>query len=148
MSDRAISRAQFPRLFDSGGFTVDVNTGKAPTSGFMVAHEGTEKSYGSSEITPSHLEEYATTHSSKLTQRGMYFGGWHDRENQRVDLDTSQNLPSGGAVNRAGAQIAMIRHGQRSMYHVDTSNVVSNRYYGQSVPEAHADIKRRYEGSR
>lgn len=148
MSVRAISRAQFPHLFESGGFSVDVNTGNSPRSGFMVAHEGTEKSYGDSSITPDHLEEYATTHSSKLTQRGMYFGGWHDQEHGRVDLDSSQNLPSGGAVNEAGAKVAMIRHGQRSMYHVDTGNVVSNPYYGRSTHEAHADIKRRYEETR
>ena len=64
-----------------------------------------------------------------------------------VDLDTAVNLPSGGPINQAAAHVAMIRHDQRSLYNVDSGGVEWNRYYGQSVESAHADIKGRYEAA-
>jgi len=139
---------QFGRLFGSEqGFSTDVQTDAAPKSGFMVALSGSEKTISSPLMHPEHLQDYAATHAERLSQPGHYMGGWHDVERGQVDLDTSINMPSGGPVRRAEAHGAMITHGQRSLYNVDTGDLEWNKYYGLSKQAAHAQIKSEYESA-
>lgn len=146
MSHNVVSAKQFGALFnpDEQGFSVNVETGEAPTSGYMVAMAGTERTIPSSLIHPSDLHRYVEEHQG-LRKIDRYFGGWNDPDRSQVDLDTSMNMPSGGPLDESAARVAMIRHQQRSMYHVDTGNLVTNPYHGQSVEVAHEDIKRQYE---
>lgn len=146
----SVSAKQFGALFNpkERGFSVNVETGEAPKSGYMVAMGGTERTIPSSMIHPHDLAQYVGEHREHLRGSGRFFGGWNDPERSQVDLDTSMNMPSGGPLHESAAKVAMIRHGQRSMYHVDTGNLVSNQYYGQSVEVAHHDIKHRYEQAR
>jgi hypothetical protein len=145
MSERMLHTKQFGALFKGGGFSTRMDTGQSPTSGYMVSLGGSEKTVPSSMIHPEHLASYAAEHASTLAKPGMHMGGWNDTERSQVDLDTSVNLPSGGPIRRAEAHGAMITHGQRSMYHVDTDTVESNEYYGLTKQAAHAKIKGQYE---
>ena len=147
MSARVVSTQQFGHLFnpDKSGFSVNMQTGESPTSGYMVAQSGSERSFSAPLMHPEHLHQYATDYAAQLGGSDRYFGGWNDVEAGRVDLDASVNMPSGGPVEHAAAKVAMIRHGQRSMYNVDSNDLEWNPYHGQSVEVAHHDIKRRYE---
>lgn len=142
----SLSTKQFGHLFgEQQGFSTDVFTGESPTSGYMVALGGTESKHPSSMLHPEHLEAYKETNLDRLSQPGHYMGGWNDTSTSTVDLDTSINLPSGGPVKRAEAHGAMITHGQRSMYNVDSGDLEWNDYYGLSKQQAHAKIKSQYD---
>jgi hypothetical protein len=144
----AVSPKQFSALFqgpEGGGFTFSTQTGKAPTSGYMVSEAGSERTIPSPMIHPHDLHRYAAEHVQGLSKPNRFFGGWNDTGRGQVDLDTSVNMPSGGVLEESAAKVAMIRHGQRSMFHLDTGDLVTNQYYGQSPEVAHHDIKRRYE---
>ena len=142
-----VSSKQFGALFnpDEQGFSVNVHTGLSPTSGYMVGQAGTERTIPSSQIHPHDLQRYASEHAGQLSQPNTYFGGWNDPERSQVDLDLSVNMPSGGPLQDAAARVAMIRHGQRSMYNVGEGSLAVNPYHGQSVEVAHHDIKQKYE---
>lgn len=148
MSTDRLSTKQFGGLFGpSEGFSTNMQTGQAPSSGYMVALRGSEKTIPSSMAHPSDLSDYASQHAGRLSQPGHYMGGWNDVERSQVDLDTSVNLPSGGPIRRAEAKGAMITHGQRSMYNVDTGGLEWNDYYGLSKQQAHTKIKGQYESA-
>jgi len=143
--NRQVHVAQHGALFSQGGFSTNMRTGKSPESGYMVALSGSEKTIPSAMMHPSHLEAFAEGHRSALDSPDRYMGGWNDTKRGQVDLDVSVNLPSGGPVKRAEAHGAMITHGQRSLYNVDTGDVEENAYYGLTKPQAHAKIKSQYE---
>jgi hypothetical protein len=148
MSARAVSAKQFGALLDpeQQGFSVNIQTGESPKSGYMVAMKGSEATIPTSEIHPYDLESYVGRHVQHLDRPDRYFGGWNDPSRSQVDLDTSVNYPSsGGPTDRAAAHIAMIKHGQRSLYNVGTGGVEWNQYYGMSEPVAHQEISRQYE---
>jgi hypothetical protein len=148
MSVDRLSTKQFGGLFGaSEGFSTDMRTGASPTSGYMVALSGSERTISSPLIHPSDLSTYASDHAERLSQPGHYMGGWNDVERGQVDLDTSVNMPSGGPIRHAEAKGAMITHGQKSMYNVDTGGLEWNDYYGLSRQQAHAQIKSQYESA-
>jgi len=147
MSVSATSTKQFGSLFSEGGFSTD-SAGRSPSSGYMVALQGSERSISAPLLHPEHLDAYKGDHAQQLGRSGHFMGGWHDTDRGAVDLDVSVNLPSsGGIMDWAKSRTAMITHGQRSLYNVDTGMVEANDYYGKTKPEAHAEIKRRYESA-
>lgn len=83
---------------EDGGFSVDINTGKSPEGGFMVARTGNEVSVDAASITPSHLRDYAQNRQDELSKPSAYFGGWHDRDRGKIDLDVAQHIPDSSAV--------------------------------------------------
>jgi hypothetical protein len=145
MSVSATSTKQFGHLFGKEqGFSTDA-AGNSPTSGYMVALQGSEETHAAPLLHPEHLDQYRQKHAATLSEPGMHMGGWNDTDRGAVDLDTSINMPSGGPVRRAEAHGAMITHGQRSLYNVDTGDLEWNNYYGLSKQQAHARIKSEYE---
>jgi hypothetical protein len=143
--NRQVHVQQNSDLFSKGGFSTNMRTGKSPTSGYMVSIAGAEKTIPSSMMHPHHLAAFADAHAKALDQSDRAMGGWNDTKRGQIDLDVSVNMPSGGPVKRAEAHGAMITHGQRSLYNIDTDTVESNKYYGMTKPEAHAKIKSQYE---
>lgn len=149
-----ISAKQFGHLFPpsggGGGFSTDLQ-GNSPAGGYMVSQQGTEETHLSTMIHPDHLDAYRSAHMGDLTKPHVFMGGWHDTSRGAVDLDVSHNMPSGGVMERAAAHGAMIEHGQRSLYNVDTDDIETNKYYGphedHAVPkqEAWANVKSDYE---
>jgi hypothetical protein len=145
-----LSVRQFGALFDpeQQGFSTDIRTGKSPESGYMVGQAGSETKIPNYFMHPEHLQRYKQANMARLSQRGMYMGGWNDVTTSATDLDVSANLPSGGPMERGAAHVAMIKQGQRSLYNVDTGDVEWNKYYGLSQQQAYSQISADYEAAK
>jgi hypothetical protein len=106
MSSSSLSNSQFSKLHadlmdpNEGGFSINTRTGQSPTAGYMVGVPGYEQQVPSSEVTPQHLKDYATSHRSRLSERGAHFGGWNDSDSGQVSLDVSENITGKASVER------------------------------------------------
>ena len=100
----------------NNGFSIHTETGKEPTSGYMVSQRGTEQAIPPhEEATPEHLENYVQVHQTELAQRAKYFGGWHDPDSHEKDLDISKRYANSETGHKV-ARVAMMKNDQKSLY--------------------------------
>ena len=116
-----------------GGFTLDPRTGESPAGtgdmkgdGPYAVATGSENASGPIPITDSMFEpdangqtemgqkidDFIAANADKLSEPGMYLGGWHDPETGMVHLDVTEVLPKGSldqavALGSARNQIAI-----------------------------------------
>lgn len=100
------------------GYTVNLQTGKTPTTGTMVSIPGHEKTVPTSKITPSDISEFATSeeHRGVLNKRNSNLGTWNTGED--VFLDVSRRYPNTVGGARAARSAAM-RGDQFAIYNID-----------------------------
>lgn len=92
-----LSHGQFKDLAKTlrsgGGFSVNVNTGQSPETGFMVAAPGSrEQKRPAATVEGRHIHAFATAQDNKpqLSRSDRYLGGWGGRT--VASLDVSQNI--------------------------------------------------------
>ncbi|MDR1439922.1 MAG: NUDIX domain-containing protein [Clostridiales bacterium] len=81
-------------IYDTGGFTYDLNAGETKHVGFSVAIEGHERAVRIKELTQEQrheaLRNYAKDNIGALTQPSNHFGGWLNPEDGVLYLDVSR----------------------------------------------------------
>lgn len=92
-----LSRGQFGELGKTlrsgGGFSVNVNTGKSPDTGFMVAAPGSkEGKLPAATVHGGQIQAFAQRpdNAKELSRSDRYLGGWGGRT--VASLDVSQNI--------------------------------------------------------
>lgn len=109
-----------------GGATVDLKTGKAPTSGVMVSKHGTEEIiHGAAE--PEDVDSFIEKHKDNLMQPQSHLGGW--AEDGKTYLDESlviNNERKARDFGRANAQ--------RAVYNIGADKVRRVRYEPRMSP--------------
>ncbi len=100
------------------GYTVNLQTGKIPTTGTMVSIPGHEKTVPTSSITPTDISDFATSkeHKDVLNKRNSNLGTWNTGE--EVYLDVSKRYPDTPRGTRAARSAAMLGD-QFAIYNVD-----------------------------
>lgn len=100
------------------GYTVNLQTGKIPTTGTMVSIPGHEKTVPTSSITPTDISDFATSkeHKDVLNKRNSNLGTWNTGE--EVFLDVSRRYPDTERGARSARSAAM-RGDQFAIYNVD-----------------------------
>jgi len=98
------------------GFTIRVGDGFMPTKGFGVAIPGAEvKITNAGKLSKASLaktcQKYADDHAELLAVRGNHFGGWLDKADGTLFLDTSRVFSSQSAATAFGKQ-----SGQRAIF--------------------------------
>lgn len=125
------------------GYTVNLQTGKTPTTGTMVSIPGHEKTVPTSSITSDDISEFATSkeHRDVLTKRNSNLGTWNTGED--VYLDVSRRYPdtTGGAQ---AARSAAMRGDQFAIYNVDRKlteqNIAAPKVRQQYLQEKNIEI--------
>lgn len=109
-----------------GGFSISVNTGQSPQSGFMISDTGSEKRHPFSQDEPHlsvpDLRAFVRTNSGLLKPAFKFFGGWLDDEG-KLCLDVSSNIHCEHGSDelcphRWDAYLKMIINRQQSIYHI------------------------------
>ena len=80
-------------LRSGGGFSVNVNTGESPQTGFMVAAPGSkEGKYPAATVHGGQVQAFAQRpdNAKELSRSDRYLGGWGGRT--VASLDVSQNI--------------------------------------------------------
>jgi len=129
------------------GYTVNLQTGKTPTTGTMVSIPGHEKTVPTSSITPGDISEFATSeeHKDVLNKRNNNLGTWNTGKD--VFLDVSRRYPdtTGGAK---AARSAAMRGDQFAIYNVDRKlteqNIAAPKVQQQYLQEKNIELS---EGS-
>ncbi len=105
------------RMRTQGGFTVNVETGEHPTSGFSVADHGREETHLPGERR-SHAH-YVQKNIGALSQPGKYFGGWRETGEggkPKMDyFDTSSVYPASKA-GKTQARLGSFANNQKAHY--------------------------------
>jgi len=105
---------------DVTGFSLDISSKKAPTSGYMASIAGAEKTVGYDEFFSSRdksreiLLDYISKNANQLSERGAYFGIWVVKDQGTVYLDVSRRFDTRGEGVRAGFE-----NDQLSIYDID-----------------------------
>jgi hypothetical protein len=99
------------QLTDEGGFTVNMRTGKQPSSGWMVGRHDTESRFpmpGS----PNDVRQHYAEHRPQIERAG-HLGGWeHQGEGY---LQATRRYPN-TAKGMQGASRSMKHQGEQSIY--------------------------------
>lgn len=96
-----------------GGYTVDLKTGREPTTGTMVSIPGHEKPIPTPELTPQKVVEYGTEPTTKklLESPDMFLGTWRSSDDPQIGdagyLDVSKNYPDTPQGSRQARRAAM-----------------------------------------
>ena len=130
----SLSDAEFGHLFNKlgteGGFSVNPNTGKPPSSGVMVGQIGSGSTSPISETTPDTIKDYEQSRS--WSRSDDYMGGWRSEGSGRDAFDVSRNVRGkptvaanyGPDVARADARTSAedlaLYNNQDAVYDVDT----------------------------
>jgi hypothetical protein len=102
----------------SEGFTVDPFTGKAPTTGYMVARSmyGEIVKTNNVEDTAKALRAYADKHAHVFAEDpSLYLGGWRDKATGQFYLDVCDNVSDREKAVELGAN-----RDQKAIFHLDT----------------------------
>lgn len=93
-----------------GGFTYHAVTGHQPTTGYALSiFKGRERVLDVKTLTPSDLVKFARDNHDILSQKGNYFGAWHNPADGKVYLDISKVVSTpqqAEALGRAHNQLA------------------------------------------
>jgi hypothetical protein len=126
-----LNRHQFGQLSEAlqrkGGFSINIHTGHEPTSGYMVADFGAERTRPLQTTRGHHIEAYARQHERALTGPNRYLGGWADTGVQphEAALDRSTLYPE-TPVGHAQGYTNMVANFQKALYHVTTGKDITN----------------------
>lgn len=120
-----ISSEQFGAMHSAlekeGGFTFNPRKSTFETEGFSVAtRPEAEHRIPTSETTPSHIEDYATTHREALSKAPEHIGGW--RSDTHDVLDVSKVYPRTGA-GETGSRYQAVKHNQEATYEMRGAGV-------------------------
>jgi hypothetical protein len=90
-----LSRAQFDKLAEranapNGGYTVDVNTGREPKTGFMVSRAGGRNLRVP--MTGADLERHAQMNAQELSKPGKFQGLWHPENRPVATADVTSRF--------------------------------------------------------
>lgn len=107
------------------GYTVNLLTGKTPTTGTMVSIPGHEKTVPTSTITPTDISDFATSEENKavISKRNRNLGTWNTGED--VYLDVSHRYPDTPKGTRAARSAAMSGD-QFAIYNIDRNLTEQN----------------------
>lgn len=125
------------------GYTVNLQTGKTPTTGTMVSIPGHEQTVSTSSITSDDISDFATSkeHKDELTKRNSNLGTWNTGED--VFLDVSRRFPDTSKGARAARSAAM-RGDQFAIYNVDRGlterNVAAPKVQQQYLQDKNIEI--------
>ncbi len=126
-----------------GGISMNLNTGREPKHGIMVAQAGHERTL-SIPTTGRHLEPYATDKSGPLGQPGAHLGTWHPEDSPTAAADVSMRFPNS---QRKSALREMVMNKEQAAYHVDSGDDIPNVMHpananteGMSHPQAKAHV--------
>lgn len=113
-----------------GGFTVDARTGKAATSGWVVAQKGHEAKLPAP-TSASDLQAYHAEHHAGLMAAG-HLGAWHAEDGPHVTLDatkihpdTTEGFLKAGRAMHTQHQDAIYNLGTDETYHSTSSRTVN-----------------------
>ncbi len=110
---------------DVTGFSLDISSKKAPTSGYMASNAGAEQTVGYDEFFSSRdksreiLFDYITKNANQLSERGAYFGIWVVKDQGTVYLDVSRRYDTKSEAVRAGFE-----NDQLSIYDIDNDSYI------------------------
>lgn len=100
--------------YQQGGLTVHALTGEQPTSGYVVARQGTSLVVDAREFFgpkgPAEFAAWMRRHGDRLDEPGAHVGMWYDTANGKVVLDVVEILDDRDAaiaLGRAEDQIAI-----------------------------------------
>ena len=101
-----------------GGMSVSLGSGRAPRSGYMVAHSDGSHILDASDFYgpkgPRILRDYVQAHRQDLYHPRAHLGTWHDQDSGKVFLDVAHNIKDPEtAIEHARA------HDQIAMYDLD-----------------------------
>lgn len=118
----AVSHSSAPmrlieRLKKSGGFTINVLTGKTPKVGWAVAIRGAEKKVRSKKMSSLTLQRYRKKHP-ELERNDRYLGAW-DNGRGTIFLDVVRIVHDKEMAMTAGRAA-----GQISIYNFKTKEVI------------------------
>lgn len=122
-----LRRQQFERLAERanenpGGFSINVNTGHEPKTGYMVSLPGAERKM-SIPTTPEEHQEYTEKFAEPLHEPGNYYGFWHPKDRPTGVADVSARFPN---RQRRRALKEMVMNKQEAAYDVNTGDDVPN----------------------
>jgi hypothetical protein len=134
-------------LQSKGGFSVNINTGARPITGYMVSDPQGEEKRPLSATRGKHIEAYARQHEQALQGPGRYLGGWADKDvaPHQAYLDRSTRYPE-SKLGRSQGFVNMVANFQKSMYHIDQDATVPNPAQPQDKPVDLAKSMRRMRG--
>jgi len=122
-----LSRKQFSGLSHQlhdpnvGGFSVNMQTGKSPSSGIMVSDlAGEQKSPLSGTHGPD-IEAYARANKKHLAGKDRFMGGWANKGT--VYLDRSTRFPA-TPLGRAQGYVHTVANNQRAAYDIGADSDV------------------------
>lgn len=93
------------RLREEGGFTVNVNTGRSPNTGFATSIHGHEEQIPG-DAAPTDIRRYRTEHDEELQRPTSYFGAW--KYGGTSFLDSSRHFETPGEAHEFGRRNAQI----------------------------------------
>lgn len=119
----------------SGGFSINVQTGERPRSGWMVSAPGDE--HRMPQAGKKEIGAYYDEHRPGLERAG-HMGGWHNDEATPPEdvLDASRRYPR-TKLGTAQAYTSMVANRQESSYNLGTKEMMENPAYRTSDSERH-----------
>ena len=105
---RGVAQSVLDEVRTEGGLSVKMIDGSKPPSGYMVA---TSSKFGQivnasdffdSEKGPMIISDYLKSQKGELKKSNNYLGLWHNKKNDKIYLDVSENIKSKAKAKRAG----------------------------------------------
>ena len=128
MSAHALSSQQFGdlagELHTKGGFSINVHTGKRPTSGVMVSDMIGERQLPARQATGPAIQSYTEESKGKrLRGPNRFLGGW--KEGDTAYLDRSTRYPD-TPHGQARGYVRMVANLQKAAYDVGHDSYIDN----------------------
>jgi hypothetical protein len=105
-----------------GGISLNLNTGKEPKSGIMVAQAGHERTL-SIPTTAEHVASYAADKAGPLSEPGAHLGTWHPKGSTSAAADVSRRFPSS---QRRSAMRETVMNKEKAAYDVSSGDDINN----------------------
>lgn len=106
----------------TGGASINMASGSAPTNGYMVSRAGSEVVMPRDDLTRETVEEFAQAYEEELDFTGAYLGIWEDSDTGLVYLDISDNLDSLDTAVALG-----VERDQLAIYAVESEETIRVR---------------------
>jgi len=123
-------RRLFRALIEAGGFTINPDSGRVETSGYVVGVPGHTSIRSAAEIASDRtaartwMADYIMAVSAhKRENPAIRLGGWYDREHSEVVLDHSELFPNTRANRRKAIALGRMRD-EQAIFHLDTNTEI------------------------
>jgi hypothetical protein len=110
-----------------GGFTVNAQTGREPTSGISVGVPGHEARHPLASLSGADIQDYAASKDRALSQHPQrHLGGWAEVDDAYLDVS---KVHADTPVGRQKARVAMVRNDQIAGYDIGQEKEVRNPFH-------------------